>query len=134
MNGTSDGRFADLRYRGEMSTSRLTSLRHDLTRWTTRAGLTQDDVEAVTLAGYEALANAVEHAYPSYGDNPIDLHATLDAKRITVTVTDWGRWREPPADPGVRGRGLLLIRRLCSRADIATTDDGTIITMTWDRD
>jgi anti-sigma regulatory factor (Ser/Thr protein kinase) len=134
VNDDTDNRVADLRYHGVASTDRLTSLRHDLTRWSTRAGLTEDYVEAVTLAGYEALANAAEHAYASSMDNPINLHATLDMGRVTVTVTDWGRWREPPADPGVRGRGLLLIRKLCTRAHIAATEDGTTVTMTWDLD
>ncbi|MGH3876316.1 MAG: ATP-binding protein [Actinophytocola sp.] len=132
MTGTSSGRIADFRYRGDASIDQLSSLRRDLIDWSRRAGLAQEQVQAVALAGYEALANAVEHAFPDRPDGVIELHATMGVERLTVTVTDWGRWREPPADPGVRGRGLVLIRNLCTNAEIVATDAGTTVTMNWD--
>lgn len=134
MSGIPRERIADLRYRGKASSERLSALRRDLVDWSTQAGLTRGHVEAVALAGYEALANAFEHAYPDDGEGVIDLHATMEVERLTVTVTDWGRWRKPPTDPGTRGRGLVLIRNLCTHADIAATDEGTTATMTWDLD
>jgi serine/threonine-protein kinase RsbW len=62
----------------------------------------------------------------------IELHATMEVERLTVTVTDWGRWREPPADHGIRGRGLVLIRNLCTHTDVVATLAGTIVTMVWE--
>jgi serine/threonine-protein kinase RsbW len=130
----SGDRVSDLRYRGQASTEGLSSLRRDLVGWSTRAGMTRESVEAVGLAAYEALANAVEHAYPEGAGGTIDLHATLSGHWITVTVTDWGRWREPPLTSGLRGRGLMLIRNLCTHADVAATPKGTAVTMSWDLD
>jgi serine/threonine-protein kinase RsbW len=125
---------AELQRRVRASAETVSSLRHDLTGWAARAGMSREVVEAVTLAGYEALANAVEHAYPAQGDGEVGLHATLAGRLVTVTVTDWGRWRPPPTDPGHRGRGLLLVRNLCTHTTIAETDAGTTVTMTWELD
>lgn len=133
MNSTSRDRIADLRYRGEASIEQMSTLRHDLVGWSTRAGLAHDHVDAIALAGYEALANAAEHAYP-HGGGVIELHATIGGERLTVTVTDQGSWREPPADPGFRGRGLVLIRKLCTHSDVAATTAGTTVTMNWELD
>lgn len=131
---TSPHQIADLRYQGNASGEQLSALRRELVGWATLAGLSEQHLEAVALAGYEALANAFEHAYPGQGDGLIDLHAAIEGARLTITVTDWGRWREPPADPGTRGRGLVLIRNLCTHADIAPTGAGTTVTMVWDLD
>lgn len=132
MSGPSGDRIADLRHRGAASIERLSTLRHELLGWSTRGGLTRETVEAVALAGYEAQANAAEHAYPDGGDGVVELHATMGVERLTVTVTDWGRWREPSADAGIRGRGLVLIRKLCTHIDVVATVAGTTETMTWD--
>jgi serine/threonine-protein kinase RsbW len=112
----------------------VSALRHELTDWAARAGLSRDVMEAITLAGYEALANVAEHAYPDHPAAVVDLHATLAGRLVTVSVTDWGRWREPPADPGARGRGLFLIHRLSTHATVIATDTGTTVTMTWELD
>jgi serine/threonine-protein kinase RsbW len=131
-DGESGAGAADLHRRDPASIESVSSLRHALTSWAARAGLSREVVEAVTLAGYEALANAVEHAYPGHIDAMVDLHATLSGHRAIVTITDWGRWREPPVNPGIRGRGLILIRKLCTRAEVIATDTGTTVRMTWD--
>jgi len=131
MNDTSGDRIADLRYRGDASIEQMSTLRHDLVGWSTRAGLAHDQIEAIALAGYEALANAAEHAYPQ-GGGVIELHASIGGEGLTVTVTDEGRWREPPTDPGFRGRGLMLIRNLCTHTDVAATIAGTTVTMNWE--
>jgi serine/threonine-protein kinase RsbW len=130
-SGASGIGVADLRRRVRASVQTVSTLRRELTDWAARAGLTREVMEAVALAGYEALANAVEHAYPDQDEEAVGLHATLAGRLVTVTVTDWGRWREPPTDPGIRGRGLILIHKLCTRADITATDTGTTVVMTW---
>ena len=133
-SGASGIGVADLRRRVRASVHSVSLLRRELTDWAARAGLSREIMEAVALAGYEALANAVEHAYPAHDDDAVDLHARLADRLVTVTVTDWGRWREPPADPGHRGRGLILIDKLCTRAEITATDTGTTVVMTWKLD
>jgi serine/threonine-protein kinase RsbW len=88
-------------------------------------------VADVVLASYEALANAAEHAYPS-GPGLVDLVAarTTDG-RVLVTVSDHGRWRPPPCDPGFRGRGLTMIKELTLQVEIQQNQDGTTVHMEW---
>jgi predicted PurR-regulated permease PerM len=62
-------------------------------------------------------------------DVPTCLHATLAGPLVTVSATDWGGWREPPTDPGSRGRGLILIHELCTRVEISATDACTTVMM-----
>lgn len=123
-------RLGDLRISDEASADRLAGLRHELTGWATRAGLAPDRVQEIALCTYEALVNAVEHGY---GGRPgqVDLHATRTGDTVTITVADRGRWRTPPEDPGVRGRGLILIRGLSARAEISGTAQGTTVSMVW---
>jgi hypothetical protein len=50
-------------------------------------------VDDVTLAVYEALANAVEHAYHPHHPNPVmHLQARIDHTQLLITVTDHGCW------------------------------------------
>jgi serine/threonine-protein kinase RsbW len=109
----------------------LVEVRHHLRLWVAHTGLPALVVADVVLASYEALANAVEHAYPS-GEGPVDLIAarTTDS-RVLVTVRDHGRWRPPPHDPGTRGRGLPLIKALSHRAEVQQSLRGTCVHMEW---
>ncbi|MDT7725606.1 MAG: serine/threonine-protein kinase RsbW [Actinomycetota bacterium] len=90
-----------------------------------------EQVEALTLASYEALANVVTHAYPD-GGGAFDLHARAATGRIEVTVTDHGRWRQPSPDPlSLHGRGLPLIRTLTDDAEIKRGPEGTVVQLGW---
>lgn len=51
-------------------------------------------------------------------------------QRVLIEVTDSGRWRPPPADPGTRGRGLTMIRGCTEILKITTTANGTQVAMT----
>lgn len=109
----------------------LVAVRHQLESWASTTGLSASAVADLVLSGYEALANAAEHAYPS-GLGPVDLVAarTTDG-RVLVTVGDRGRWRPPPADPGFRGRGLLMIHALAHGVEVQQSPQGTIVYMEW---
>jgi len=109
-------------------------MRRLLADWAAGEGLDEDTVDAIVLSGYEAMANAVEHAYREQGAGPVDVYADHADAMVTVRVTDRGRWRAPPSDPGVRGRGLVLIHGLGSDARVASSEYGTTVTMTWDLD
>ena len=108
----------------------LVEVRHSLQRWAAHTGLSAPEVADLVLATYEALANAVEHAYPS-GGGTVDLVAARTAEgRVLVTVKDYGRWRSP-GDPGSRGRGLPMIHALAHRAQVQQGAHGTCVQMEW---
>ncbi|GAY12895.1 SpoIIE family protein phosphatase [Pseudonocardia sp. N23] len=106
----------------------LAGLRRVVARWCTHAGVDEDAVTDLQLALGEAATNAVEHAYPSGADGvvEVDLDLLPDAT-VAVRVTDHGTWRPPPADPGYRGRGLVLIRELAREVEVVAGDDGTVV-------
>ncbi|HWC84345.1 MAG TPA: ATP-binding protein [Pseudonocardiaceae bacterium] len=109
----------------------LRTARRRLAGWARTVGLAGRDVDSVVLAAYEALANAAEHAYPGT-EGVIDLHAEVDGEQVKITVADQGRWRPPPADPGNRGRGLLLIRGLAHSSEVRHRPlGGTVVEMCW---
>src|SRR6202000_929795 len=72
------------------SLDRLCALCRTLARWAASTGIAAERAHAVVLASYEALANAVAHAYPSHLAGVLDLHATYrpQHRRLTITVTD----------------------------------------------
>jgi serine/threonine-protein kinase RsbW len=125
-------RTAELRYHDVPADAhRLIALRHALSRWATEAGMDIEQVEALTLASYEALANVVTHAYPD-GEGAFDLRAEADAGRIEVTITDYGQWHAPEPDPlCLRGRGLPLIHTLTDDAEITCGPEGTVVRLAW---
>lgn len=90
----------------------------------------------VVLATYEALANAAEFAYlPADRAGTMDLQACYDPARarLTVTVSDSGRWRVPGegGETRDRGRGIPLMRALSDHATIDTSASGTDVCLQW---
>jgi anti-sigma regulatory factor (Ser/Thr protein kinase) len=118
-------------FEGQLSAEELGRVRRQLTSWARGAGLDPDTADAVTLGGYEALANTVEHAYREEGHGQVEVRAIRVDRVVTLTVTDHGRWRTPNRDRGTRGHGLTLIRELGDYADVAGTPTGTTVRMTW---
>lgn len=138
--GRGDGPYAgrvadDVRYEWLAMPARadqLHDVREGLRHWAAGVGLTEDQVETIVLCTDEALSNAVEHAYAqSSGTLDIVATRTESPSEVIVTVTDRGEWREPPDDPGDRGRGLLIIRRLADSFDLDVGPLGTTARMTW---
>lgn len=119
------------RYRGTISPRTLPSLRRHLVSWLRRRagdeiGRQADDV---VLACWEAMANVLDHAYRGR-PGLIDVRARIDEDVLIITVADQGRW-ETLAERNDGGRGLRLIQALVDGLDLRTTDDGTVITLTW---
>ncbi len=113
----------------------LRRLRHDLMAWVLAAGVDEARAQDIVLASYEALANVADHAYDGAGPGVVDLDAAVHPDRIEVVIGDHGRWRTPVVDPrpvSLRGRGLLLLRASADRADIASGESGTVVTLAWD--
>jgi anti-sigma regulatory factor (Ser/Thr protein kinase) len=114
-----------------------TKLRKHLSTWL------EDDVpeahdraDAITLAVYEALANAVEHAYVHLaGPGAMNVSAVYHrhANLLSVTVQDHGRWQEVKATSaaGLRGRGIPLMQALSDHPRINPTAFGTTVILEW---
>jgi anti-sigma regulatory factor (Ser/Thr protein kinase) len=97
-----------------------------LERWLTEAGATDDEVYEITVACSEATTNAIEHAYGP-GSAEVQVVCSVEDGRVTVSVRDWGQWRDPRGRD--RGRGLYFIRELMDDVDVAHGDRGTLVVM-----
>ncbi|RTL65184.1 MAG: ATP-binding protein [Pseudonocardiaceae bacterium] len=125
------GHPAELRIELWATPADLVGLRESLAGWVASTTLSQDRQEDIVLAAYEALANSAEHAYPGGDGGPVELVARCEHGGVTVVVADRGTWKTPDADPGFRGRGRLLMRRLSDRMHTERGRRGTTVTITW---
>ena len=109
------------------TTQNATALRRTFARWV-HSLIADDTAEDLTLAVYEALTNAAEHAFTAHRTPGfIWLRAIVADGQITVTVTDNGSWRHPTNSGGYRGRGLPLIHQLTTEAQVAPSPYGTTV-------
>lgn len=123
---------APLDRRAHATNADAAALRREFRAWI--GALTDDDTaDDLSLAVYEALANVVDHAYGTrsaelgtMGLRAIAGAPLLTGRDVVVTITDEGRWRHC-SDPGWRGRGLPLMRRLTHAASVTTGLDGTVV-------
>ncbi|MDN5918148.1 MAG: SpoIIE family protein phosphatase [Pseudonocardia sp.] len=110
--------------------TRLSPLRRTIGAWCETCGMGQDARSDLQLTVGEAVTNAIEHAYlggPGPDGTPgVALRLALSADgSVEVCVADRGRWRQPPADPGYRGRGIALIRELAEQLVVEPSEEGT---------
>ncbi|MCO1654115.1 ATP-binding protein [Pseudonocardia humida] len=110
-------------------------VRRRLREWLLRWGWRDDDLDDVILAVDEAVANVVDHAYLGQAvPGTVNVYAWTttgsQGRLVTVSVTDQGRWRPVPADPGLRGRGLLMMSTCTASLHIEHSAGGTAVTMT----
>jgi serine/threonine-protein kinase RsbW len=112
-----------------------TSLRQLLAEWLRQHVPSADGLaDSITLAAYEALANAVEHAYSGREPGTMSLRATYhpDDQQLNVTVQDQGNWLEPdPTQHRLRGRGIPLMQALSDHPRINPTPQGTTVNLEW---
>jgi serine/threonine-protein kinase RsbW len=102
-------------------------LRARFQEWLRRLGAPSSLVEDLALAVYEALANAVEHAYYPHHPHPVvHLQARLDCDELLITISDHGCWRTP-GEPGYRGRGLAVMRSLTAEVRLHPSPHGTTV-------
>ena len=106
-----------------------------LRQWLTGQRWPPDEADDLVLAVSEAVTNAVEHAYPTGHFGTVRLEANEiagpdGARHVVATVSDDGRWRPPPRDPGNRGRGLAMMRAATYALRLDNTGTGTRVTMT----
>lgn len=124
-----------LKFDGESAIAeRASALRVALGEWLTGLEVSPERVYDVVLATYEALANAVEHAYSATSrPGTLDLHAQCVPATgwIEVTICDRGEWAVHPPD-STRGRGVPLMHALADSTAVTSDHDGTVVRMVWD--
>lgn len=92
------------------------------------------DTDAVTLAVHEAIVNADRH-----GGGLTRACASMDRGAVVVEVCDGGRGFDVPASSVLpdataeRGRGLFLIRRLASEADVSRSGAEVCLHLRFER-
>ncbi|WP_326834493.1 ATP-binding protein [Amycolatopsis rhabdoformis] len=112
----------------------LIGLRRALARWVAGLDISTTQQEDVVMASYEAMANSAEHAYEGRETGVLDVVATCAGDKITVVVTDYGRWLPPRPTDGLRGRGLPLMEGLAHESECVQRPDGTTVTLGWQRE
>ncbi len=94
----------------------------------------EEALEDAELAVTEALANAVEHAYPDADERgPVRISFLPIDEEMLVSVRDFGRGMDVSAGSGGKdapGYGLPMIEGIARRVDIRAAD-GTEIEMTF---
>jgi anti-sigma regulatory factor (Ser/Thr protein kinase) len=95
------------RWRFAATARTIPALRRALRRVLTEAGLDEDHAHDLLLAACEAATNAIEHAQDPT-EPFFDVTAEALGGTVTITVRDYGQWRErvPSMD---RGRGSTLM-------------------------
>ena len=116
--------------------TRLSEARRRMEELLGRTDLTADEVFDLTLAGGEALGNAIDHTCAE----GVLLSVWVYPDRVVVEVTDCGEGFEPAGegcageaeDVGAtleRGRGIKLMRMLADSVEIGpkTSGEGTVV-------
>lgn len=104
----------------------LPQIRSHTRCWLASVAVDLDTEQDLVLAVNEAASNAVEHAYTTPG--PTDLVTVsfwTQPRHLCIQVADQGRWREPDADPGHRGRGILIMQQVVESVSIERDQSGT---------
>jgi anti-sigma regulatory factor (Ser/Thr protein kinase) len=129
------GQPSVLRVRCPAQSRFVASLRHALASFLRAHDFEGQQLDDVTTAAGEALANVVEHAYAAAAaeaDRYIGLRANVDSKgTLALEVYDGGAFVKRRPARG-RGFGLRIIRAISGRLTIDTSN-GTHLRMIFER-
>jgi anti-sigma regulatory factor (Ser/Thr protein kinase) len=121
--------YAPLKIEKTAAAGQLSDIRHRLAAWLRGAAIPEGTIADIVLAVNEAAANSIEHAYRGHKPAKVRVEGENDGARVHVRIVDKGSWKPAPADPGVRGRGLLLIRAVSDWLEMECTPSGTTVNM-----
>jgi PAS domain S-box-containing protein len=122
---------APLRIESEATADQLASIRHRLSEWLRAADVPDALVGDIVLVANEACTNCVEHAYRGHNVGTMLLEVKAVDGEIQTRVTDSGSWKTPAANPGNRGRGLVLMRAISNTMEIDSSPTGTTVDITF---
>jgi PAS domain S-box-containing protein len=123
--------YAPLKIEKKAAAGQLSDIRHRLAAWLRGAAIPEGTIADIVLAVNEAAANSIEHAYRGHKPAKVRVEGENDGARVHVRIIDKGSWKPAPADPGVRGRGLLLIRAVSDWLEMECTPSGTTVKMSF---
>ncbi len=120
----------ELRLRRQALRQSPAAIRHALIAFLNALEIDGDaQIDIVTAVG-EALANAVEHAYPGSEVGELELEAAAAGGTLSVCVADRGAFG-PPREGGERGFGLRIIRAIARSVQVDTGAGGTTVRMVF---
>lgn len=109
----------------------LAVFRERLREWLSRVGVGPEASADVLLAIGEATANAAEHSVVgSEGPVTLSVSVAMTGNRLSLRVSDDGRWKPAAVARGYRGHGMHLINALVDSVELTATPDGTTVDMT----
>ncbi|MFL6142918.1 MAG: SpoIIE family protein phosphatase [Labedaea sp.] len=109
---------------------RLGVVRRQFSGWLRGFQASEDDMVALELSAVEAVTNSIEHAFAE-APGEVRVTARLDDDGVIgVLVSDNGRWKPPTADPGFRGRGLVMMREFSDDLRVHPSEHGTTVRIT----
>jgi PAS domain S-box-containing protein len=123
--------YAPLKIEKAATAGQLSDIRHRLATWLRGAAIPEGMIADIVLAVNEAAANSIEHAYRGHKPAKVRVEGENDGARVHVRIVDKGSWKPESADPGVRGRGLLLIRAVSDWLEMECTPSGTTVDMSF---
>ena len=107
----------------------LGEVRSRFTGWLEEFRAGEDDRVALELSVVEAVTNSIEHAFAG-PPGSVRVDAVLDRDgTVEVMVSDDGRWKPPQADPGFRGRGLMMMREFSDDFQLDISTAGTTVNL-----
>ena len=114
--------------------TRLSAARRALKNWLDALGIPETTVSDFVIALNEAIANAIEHGSSHEASCIVTVEAARDVDRLIVCVRDQGRWNRDSRMGASedRGRGIQIMRALCSSVDFLRDDAGTTVTLVLD--
>ncbi len=109
-------------------TDNLEIIREFVAKIAERYGFDDEDVSKIELAVDEACANVIKHAYGKNQRKPIDIIIKVDARKLTVIVSDRGKGFDPRSmkvpdmkeylsEMRVGGLGLYLMETLMDEVE-----------------
>jgi anti-sigma regulatory factor (Ser/Thr protein kinase) len=120
--------------------ARMSDLRAFVSSFLTDVHAPIEVAHEILLAVGEATANAARHGRRAEGRSEVRVGCTLEGRKLVVTVADDGPGFDVNAigHPGLPdrfasgGRGLFLMTKLMDTLDVASSPEGTTVTMTRD--
>ena len=104
--------------------SSLAEVRRELRHWLDRGGVDADEANDILVACSEACANAIVHATDPV-EPDFEVTGTRSNGEISLTVRDFGHWRDPDPSRDSGGYGLKLMEALMDDVQVTTEESGT---------